>query len=371
MLAALYRLPTGKRHASPWLAALSAAMLLRTLPLLLAFAGVPDHQGWLLLAPCDLALLWGPLLHEYLARVTDQRPAPPSPWHYAPGVLHLAYQIAWLLLPLERREAWYFGPHTQLVAPIIAAAQLISLSLYASAAWRTALAWRRRDANAAWSFDEPWDTWALRAVLGGIALATFAAALLLLVHLFVVPMIYLNRLPIALAYAASTYLVTVIAARMARTPPAPLTVPAPHVPSDAAHGAAHGAAQRAYVAQAEAWRQRLVRERWHHDPSLTLGSLAQRLHTSERTLSRTLREGMGVTFSSLVNQLRVEDAVRRLAEPDAPTVLEVAFAVGFASKASFHRAFKRHTGGTPTQCRPESRSQLPPIAELAEGETTG
>lgn len=366
LLASLYRLHPDHRPARPWLIALSVAMLVRTIPFVLAFSGYQDREGWLQFAPCDLTLLWGPVLWIYVSRLTHREPDRRGR-HVLPAALHVGYQVALLLIPLDTRLTWYVDVHRPVVEPLIAAVQLISLSVYGAVAWKDYSHWRSRDGAPAVAFDEPWRVWMLRTVLGGITLTVVGGAIMLLVHVLIVPMIYLNQLPIALAYAVSTYAVTVLASRAAQAPgsgrlalvwdaPAEQPLPPPRISP--------------YVAQADDWRRRVVETGWYRDSSLTLTSLATRLQTSERTLSRTLREGAGQTFSSFVNQLRVEEAAARLADPATPTVLEVAFAVGFASKASFHRAFKQFRGRTPTAFRAHAGSQLPPIASVAEREAT-
>ena len=70
-------------------------------------------------------------------------------------------------------------------------------------------------------------------------------------------------------------------------------------------------------------------------------------------LSEILSSEVGGSFYEVIARYRVAEACRMLSEPSdsAKTVLEIAFAAGFNSKASFHRAFRRETGTTPTSFR--------------------
>lgn len=363
----LLRVPPARRHAAPWLVALTVAVLVRVVPYLFVFAGVADTHGWLAFAPCDLALSWGPLYWGYVTAVTSGAPVRSLQRHFVPGAVHLAYQVVCILLPLNAKERWYFGAHGQFVEPAVAAITLVSLSLYGFAAWNRYASWRASSGgkNAA---DDDHRLWLLRAVLGGIALTVVAGAVLLLVHLAVTPLIYLAQLPEATAFATFAYAVTVLGVRAAQIP----TWPNSARPNDSTPSPVLAArSTNAYRAQADNWRTRVATAGWHRDSSLTLETLASALHTSPRTLSRTLKEGLGVSFNTFVNDLRVDEATNLLAAPNAPTVLEVAFAVGFASKASFHRAFKRRTNGTPSELRARRESQNPPNSELATDETTG
>ena len=130
---------------------------------------------------------------------------------------------------------------------------------------------------------------------------------------------------------------------------------------------------RGYQAQDEAWQHASGSEGSHRVLALTLTSLAQRLGTSPRTLSRVLSEGMDTTFNDFVNRLRAREVAARIEAGDSRDVLGIAFDAGFASKASFNRAFKRHIGRTPTEVRERKTptsgpdtSQLPPIRPLGD-----
>ncbi len=92
-------------------------------------------------------------------------------------------------------------------------------------------------------------------------------------------------------------------------------------------------------------------ERLYRDEDLTLQSLAERLSVSSHQLSWLINEELRISFPSLVNGFRVEDVKRRLADPasDGISILQIALDAGFSTKASFNRAFKLHTGMTPSQ----------------------
>ena len=94
-------------------------------------------------------------------------------------------------------------------------------------------------------------------------------------------------------------------------------------------------------------RARIARELDGGDPSAS--AVARSLHMSERTLLRRLRDE-GTTPRDLLNELRCDLAQRYLADPGI-SILEVAFLLGYADAAPFHRAFKRWTGETPAGFR--------------------
>ncbi len=107
--------------------------------------------------------------------------------------------------------------------------------------------------------------------------------------------------------------------------------------------------------QKKAYQDRLLRHMEAHnpylDPDIRLDDIATSLSMSPYHLSQTMNELLGVNFYAFVNTYRVEEAKRKLSDPEHfhKTVLEIAFDSGFNSKATFNRIFKQHTGQTPTQ----------------------
>ena len=83
--------------------------------------------------------------------------------------------------------------------------------------------------------------------------------------------------------------------------------------------------------------------------SITMESVARKLAMSVATLRRRLDEE-DIRFSEIVETLREELARQYLREKSHATS-EIAFLLGFADVISFHKAFKRWTGQTPTEFR--------------------
>ena len=79
----------------------------------------------------------------------------------------------------------------------------------------------------------------------------------------------------------------------------------------------------------------------------TLGQWAEAAHISSRTLSRLFREELGMSFVQYRQQVRLVEALKRLATGEPVT--SVAMNVGFASLSAFNRLFKNYFGKTPGQ----------------------
>jgi AraC-like DNA-binding protein len=82
---------------------------------------------------------------------------------------------------------------------------------------------------------------------------------------------------------------------------------------------------------------------------IAMECIARKIGMSVATLRRRLDEE-GARFSEIVEGLREELAQQYLLD-DRHAVSDVAFLLGFADVASFHKAFKRWTGQTPAEFR--------------------
>lgn len=385
--------------ANRLLAALLTVMVLRITPYIIGFAGFYDVYPWLTFAPFELSLAFGPLLYLYVRRLTDG-PLPPR-WmlHLAPAAVQLAYYLVAFSLPLQTKWTWNDTVHEPWLMPVETAAALLSFGGYLAASWRRYGAYQR------WLDENLSNREELRlGWMRGFLLACGGLLVLwtgfTLTEWFVRRLDYLDRFPFYLALAALVYYLALEGWRHAGLvyplpTDAPVDADLPAQPSAAPSAAMPGAAlvrepgpvlaaasiaapiadidadadvladanggdadeaggdARVYAAMAEAWRVRVREAEWWRDEALTLAGLARRLHTSPRTLSRALNEGLGQTFNEFINRMRVDAVARELRDPARAgrDLLQAAFDAGFSSKASFNRAFKAYTGLTPSAFR--------------------
>lgn len=89
---------------------------------------------------------------------------------------------------------------------------------------------------------------------------------------------------------------------------------------------------------------------------IRLDELLQITAMSKPTFSRQFKKHSGKTFSDFVTHLRLQAAGRELFESDG-SILEIAFACGFAQVSFFNRIFRRVLRCTPTQYRTKQRPQ--------------
>ena len=87
------------------------------------------------------------------------------------------------------------------------------------------------------------------------------------------------------------------------------------------------------------------------NPALKLDVLAGKLMISEKLLSSLLNQHMGKNFNDFINEYRVQEAQKKLADTSLNhfTIAAIAADCGFNSLATFQRCFKQFTGITPSQ----------------------
>jgi AraC family transcriptional regulator len=82
------------------------------------------------------------------------------------------------------------------------------------------------------------------------------------------------------------------------------------------------------------------------DPELTVGSVLSSCGVRDRSFSTYFRAVTGIGPRELIERERIRKARELLLRTDQP-VWTIAFDIGFASPASFCRAFKRAVGVSP------------------------
>lgn len=105
----------------------------------------------------------------------------------------------------------------------------------------------------------------------------------------------------------------------------------------------------------DSWKEKVfeqvVIKKGYEDPELSLMGLAGMLKTNPSLLSKVINQGFGKNFNDFVNHYRVASLQNKLrnGEQQHQTLLSLAFECGFNSKATFNRAFQKHTGVSPRE----------------------
>jgi AraC-like DNA-binding protein len=106
----------------------------------------------------------------------------------------------------------------------------------------------------------------------------------------------------------------------------------------------------------------------HQQPAhgWTVQSLAKRAGSSSSVLAERFVEMIGISPIKYLTHWRLELAAGRLLDSD-DSIAEIAPDVGYASEASFNRAFKRHVGAPPAAWRTSKRLSRSTLADDAPG----
>lgn len=328
------------RTANRLLAALLVLVALRLGIYVLGFAGAYDAYRWLTFVPLDLSAGFAPLLWLYVRALAGRMPRR-WPVHLLPAAIQFGYQAVCFLLPVGRKWDWYTTGNLHIVEPVAMAAILVASSVY------LALSWRDQARYQAWLDTRFADRDVWRLVWLRTMIAAFTVLLALVAaaaawHVLVRPLDYFDRTSVMIGFCLLAYALGLLGWRNGGIAYPPI----------AEIGDAASARRSDYPAQAEKWVRRIEAEGWWREEGLMLSEVARRLGTSERSLSRALNDGAGRNFNGVINSMRVAAVQQALSDPvETRDLLTLALDNGFASKASFNRAFRSVVGTTPSAWR--------------------
>lgn len=107
----------------------------------------------------------------------------------------------------------------------------------------------------------------------------------------------------------------------------------------------------------ERFTQLMLEKKLFTDPNLTVASVAESLSTNRTYLSKAINESTGNTFTQIVNDYRIREAIRLISDIHSNIPLkQIAYDVGFNSMSTFYVTFQAITGMTPARYRSKTRS---------------
>ena len=96
----------------------------------------------------------------------------------------------------------------------------------------------------------------------------------------------------------------------------------------------------------------MLEQKLFTDPSLTITAVAERLGTNRTYLSKAINDITGKTFTQLVNEYRIRQAIAEISDLKADKPLkQISTDVGFNSLSTFYNTFQASTGMTPARYR--------------------
>jgi len=367
--------------AARFFLALVAAWVMFSGPYIIGFSGAYQAYPWLTFFPFNTEVYIGPLWLLTVRALTSES-LPRRWWMWlVPGAIQTLYYTTLFFAigpgwgmgegAADAKFAFSDAFHEPYIVPIETA---VGLSLIAYAAWES---WRRIGDYRAWIGQEHSNAdrvdlaWLQRAggaiiVLALVWLASDIAGTILGGLSYVTNFWFYAISGVVVLWVALQFL-----ARSDRRFPKPLSGGERAVAAQERAQSAEETAQESAHAQPEPrFALEVVEAKvrdggWHFDQDLTLGELARRLGTNSSTLSASLNAREDINFNIFINGLRVDAVCERLRSSrggdsgragdvggsvgPAPNLLDLALDCGFGSKATFNRAFKRHTGLSPRE----------------------
>lgn len=296
-----------------------------------------------------MLLVLPPAFHHFVAAKTAMTPLSPIPWRdMALPLAGTVVCIGFWILPAQVKNVMFIsGELPDGVWPAVLALLtfvLITIWLIASFAYLIAilrgLATYREHIRQLYSdvqdLDLPWvDVLTVLLVLiwaaGAVSLAdeNFAAGTLFITELFLV------------LIAAGLLVLNVFA---------PITLPDLNIAVDEDapdRKYARSALSSEHAAKlADRLEAAMQNDALYLDPSVSLKKLSQHIGALPNHVSQTLNQEIGASFFDYVARWRIE-ASKPLIAAGRASVLSVALDVGFNSRSTFYKAFKRETGLTP------------------------
>jgi AraC-like DNA-binding protein len=100
-------------------------------------------------------------------------------------------------------------------------------------------------------------------------------------------------------------------------------------------------------------RELMLTKKVFTNENLSIDDVAEQLKTNSKYISQVINENYKQNFYNYINSHRVDEAKQIISTPGSEiySLLGIANMVGFASKSTFNKAFKKFTGSTPSEFR--------------------
>ncbi|MEN7343817.1 MAG: AraC family transcriptional regulator [Pseudomonadota bacterium] len=331
-----------ERAANRWLAAFLVLAVMAQIPQIIGFSGFYSVWPGLTYAPFSLELFAGAFFLFHAHSLMNGTPLGWRRWLLVPGLLQLGY-YSWAFTMLgDYKAKWAYNdavhiPYVRTPETIIGLALMIYAIIVVSRMIQRYRRFLEATQSAAADFQPRWlNQLIIAIVLAGALFAGIELAPLILDEVTYIGIFW------------PQVLLTAVIAWLGFQALAQTTIPFPKFSEGQAEAATEAVPDKDWNAEGEVLQQAVTDGQWHLEPRLSIVEVAARMATNESYISRAVNKGLGVTFNRFINGLRVAHA-QDLLRAAQSSVLDVAIASGFSSKATFNRVFRDITGQTPRQ----------------------
>jgi AraC-like DNA-binding protein len=355
VLAILLLYSSKKVKSNIWLAALIFIISGATLSMEFDYSGITEKHQWLMLGILHFNMAIGPIIYFYTRNIlsTGNELSWKSWLNFAPVILELKYQVIYLfyitgILSIPFIQNIYFLPSVQHMLfgqfPFTTLAAFISLVVYSTVTYSMIL---RHQKTSSLSQSKMRDIKWVKSLLN-FTLAFAALWLSSIIVALINPGVIFNPLDHYILYIPAVLFVYLLGmAAYQRQNRMSVTELAEYTAKPT----------KTYFTPAEALRHQeqltllMVNEKVFLNPLLKVDDVATMLSIPEKALSNLLNQHIGKSFNDFVNEYRVNEAKKRLADTayNNFTIAAIAFDCGFNSLATFQRVFKQVTNTTPSK----------------------
>lgn len=96
----------------------------------------------------------------------------------------------------------------------------------------------------------------------------------------------------------------------------------------------------------------------YKDPNLKLNDLSKKINVSGHQLSQLLNDNLRKSFSTYINEYRINEACKMIIEQPNLTLEAIGYEVGFNSKSTFYTTFKKLKYTTPMHYKEKAGKQV-------------
>lgn len=339
----IFRLPKGSQRANRYQGLWLLCLCLCLIDYLLKTTGLYNRYPNSIYLLSSFWSLSPVLFYFYLCELCGQRRGSSDWRHYLPFTLSWLYLLPFLILSQEQKLSIFTEHSGELLYDIHSWRNLLSMTYLVQGFVYLGLGLRLFTSNIKTSLNQTANDHLLHLLWVRQLLIIYGLYLLLEVLTGVLMGLGVNAgalVPLVLCICAT--LIHAVALAAVRQPEKlfPLAITTVKVePMSFNNSAAISQRINTLLAQQQLYKQ----------GDISVAMLATLLDMSSRQLSRFINQEMDSSFFDLINGYRVNDAKQQLSKlTQQQSILEIAMDVGFQSKSSFNRIFKKHTGQTPT-----------------------
>jgi len=342
---------SANRDANKWLAFLLTAISLHLFEYGADISGIALKYPFILASTYPLLFCFGPLYFIYCRYLLDKnyKLSPKSIVHFIPALLVLLLMMPFYTMPNNQKISFILNlesngnlkiPVEQLVFMAIHVAQTV---IYVFAAYKLI----RKKEQELKEFSS--DVMAVKKINWLNTFSLLFAIYLTLYFLLIVALTIINSFQVQVDYVMlliTSFSLYAIGYSAIQSPeifksfsePAPIAI-----------GIKNG---NRFPALKQKLLQFMEANKPYLKSDLKISELADALSVPYHQLSQLINDEFHVNFYDFINKYRVEDAKKLLIEDSRNyKILAIAYEVGFNSKATFNRVFKKFTDLTPSEFR--------------------